>query len=347
MPPKLHRKTDLKKYVDRIRAGGKDYYYFRHGGHRWPLPEDPTSPAWHEAYAQRLRQAEIDHAPRTFAPRTVGALITDYKASAEHLALAPKSRADYCRMLDLMAPIAGELAEDIQRAHVRELALDLIDTPRTHKFFSQVVSRLFSFAIDNGYCLTNPAARMKRIGRAESYLPWPDDACAQFEASSPPDWMVRCYMLARYTGQRLGDVLEMTWRQYDGAGIEVQQNKTLASGGDLLWICAHKRLRDYLDGLPRDALLMVVMPSGAPWKATTASKYLNGWLDDIGLGDLNVHGLRHRSGKELADAGCSGHMIQAVLGHKTLQMVENYTRRANQKRLSTAAIKRLESKGRG
>lgn len=348
MPAKPELKAgQLPRYVDRIAAGGKVYLYFRHGAQRWPLPADSTSPAFHEAYAQRLREIGTDNPPRTFEPRSVGALIADYKASAEHLALAPKSRTDYARMLDRMAPIAAYPAEDIRRAHVRELALDLVDTPRTHKFFSQVVSRLFSFGIDNDYCLTNPAARMKRIGHAESYLPWPDDACAAFEASCPPDWMMRCYMLARYTGQRLGDVLDMLWRQYDGAGIEVAQNKTIDRGGDLLWIYAHKRLREYLDALPRDTLLIVVRPSGRSWNASTASKYMNTWLDDIGLGHLNVHGLRHRSGKELADAGCSGHMIQAVLGHRTLQMVENYTRRANQKRLSTAAIKRLEAKGRG
>jgi integrase len=54
------------------------------------------------------------------------------------------------------------------------------------------------------------------------------------------------------------------------------------------------------------------------------------------------HGLRHTAGKALAEAGCTEHQIAAVLGHRTLAMVQHYTRAARQKRLSTAAIGKLE-----
>jgi integrase len=346
MPPKPQRRSDLPRYVQRVVARGHAYLYFRHDGQRWPLPADPASPEFHEAYAQRLRAIDDAPAPRRFEAGTIGAMMADYKASAEYLALADKTRHDYARMLDRLEPVAGEPADAIRRAHVRELALDLVDTPRTHKLFTQVVSRLFSFGIDNDYCLTNPAARMKRIGRAVSYTPWSDEACATFEAAKPEPWMMRAYMLARYTGQRLGDVLAMTWRAYDGQGVYVAQEKTERTN-DPIWICAHRRLRAYLDGLDRDQLLIITMPSGRGWNPDTASKYFNSWLDEIGIGDLNFHGLRHRAGTEMADAGCSDQMIKAVLGHKTLQMVQLYTMRANQRRLSTAAVKRLESKGRG
>jgi len=34
-----------------------------------------------------------------------------------------------------------------------------------------VASALFNFGIDNEYCSLNPAARMKRIGKAKAFAP--------------------------------------------------------------------------------------------------------------------------------------------------------------------------------
>src|SRR3546814_8803899 len=46
--------------------------------------------------------------------------------------------------------------------------------------------------------------------------------------------------------------------------------------------------------------------------------------------------------KNLAEAGCREHKIAAITGHRTLAMVAKYTRAANQKRMSKAAIRKLE-----
>ncbi|KAB7740096.1 hypothetical protein F2P47_08770 [Parvibaculum sedimenti] len=48
------------------------------------------------------------------------------------------------------------------------------------------------------------------------------------------------------------------------------------------------------------------------------------------------------AGSDLADASESEKEIAAVLGHRTLRMVQNYTKSAAQKRLASSAIKRLE-----
>jgi len=62
----------------------------------------------------------------------------------------------------------------------------------------------------------------------------------------------------------------------------------------------------------------------------------------VGLSnDLNVHGLRKLAAAELADAGCSVHEIASITGHKSLSMVQLYTRSADQERLASAAIVRL------
>ncbi len=57
---------------------------------------------------------------------------------------------------------------------------------------------------------------------------------------------------------------------------------------------------------------------------------------------LSFHGPHHTAGKALAEAGCSDAEIQAILGHKTRQMSELYSRRARQKRLALPAMAKLE-----
>jgi integrase len=55
-----------------------------------------------------------------------------------------------------------------------------------------------------------------------------------------------------------------------------------------------------------------------------------------------MHGLRKTAAKTLVEVGCTAHEIMAVTGHKSLAEVERYTRAANQKRMASAAIHRLE-----
>jgi integrase len=226
----------------------------------------------------------------------------------------------------------------MRKRHIRELRKTLEGKQRSQKLFTQVASALFNFGIDNDYCSLNPAARMKRVGRANPYLPWSDKHCAIFEASQPARHLLTAYMIARFAGQRRGDILTMARNAYDGTCIEVRQEKT----DQPLVIPAHRRLKSYLDQLPMDSLLFVVNANGQPIEETTFSKEFRAALDAAGLNQLHFHGLRHTAGRALAEAGCSSHQIQAITGHKTLQMVEHYTKGARQKRLASAAMAKLE-----
>ena len=329
------------RYVQAIRAKGIVYYYFRRHGQRWRLPGEPGDPAFNAAYLELLGKTNREPSPRSIYPGRLAALIQDYRDSEEFLAHKPKTKRDYARMLDVFGPIEHHSADSIRRRHIRELRKTLSGKPRTQKLFTQVASALFNFGIDNEYVSINPAARMKRIGKPKSYVAWSDAQCATFETSKPDPHLLTAYMLGRYTGQRRGDVLKMTRTAYDGVSIEVRQEKY----DEPLVIPAHRRLRAYLDALPKDALLLVVNANGRPIDETTFSKELRAALDAAGLVQLHFHGLRHTAGRALAEAGCSSHQIQAVTGHRTLQMVEHYTKAARQKRLASAAITKLEGTG--
>ncbi|MCH7544708.1 MAG: tyrosine-type recombinase/integrase, partial [Proteobacteria bacterium] len=65
-----------------------------------------------------------------------------------------------------------------------------------------------------------------------------------------------------------------------------------------------------------------------------------------GLVGLTYHGLRYTAATKLAEAGCSNKEIASITGHKSLAMIEKYTRDADQERLSGAAILRWENASR-
>ena len=90
---------------------------------------------------------------------------------------------DYGRMLQLFGAIDLHPADAVRGRHIRENSKALVGKSRSQKLFTQVASTLFNFGIDNDYCATNPATRMKRIGKAKSFAAWSDKQCAAFENS--------------------------------------------------------------------------------------------------------------------------------------------------------------------
>src|SRR6516162_7765778 len=96
----------------------------------------------------------------------------------------------------------------------------------------RVVRALLSYAVDNEYRRDNPAQRIKLFKLGE-HRAWSDEECAQFEARWPPGTMQRrAYMLAKFTGERCGDIAGMTRAHRKDGAIRVVQIKT----GAELWI---------------------------------------------------------------------------------------------------------------
>ncbi|OIQ25455.1 MAG: hypothetical protein BM562_17220 [Alphaproteobacteria bacterium MedPE-SWcel] len=58
---------------------------------------------------------------------------------------------------------------------------------------------------------------------------------------------------------------------------------------------------------------------------------------ELGLVGYGFHGLRYSAAGELAEAGCTDHQIAAITGHKSLSMIQKYSKSANQKRLAKQA----------
>ena len=82
---------------------------------------------------------------------------------------------------------------------------------------------------------------------------------------------------------------------------------------------------------------------GKPFTVDGFSSFMRDAIRAAGLPlDCQPHGLRKAAGRRLAEAGCTTKQIMAVLGHKSLAEAERYTKEADQIRLATDAMSRLE-----
>lgn len=296
-------------------GGTKEYHYVRRRGKIQPRAADALASViiqWQESPVWRkLAPATQIHYSHYLKPMwRIG-----------HIPIGALRRADLLTLRDKIAAARGDGA-----AHG----------------FTRAVSKLFSFALDRGIIEYNPATRLATDLERGHLKAWTQEE-ADTAIAKLPEHLRRVVVLALYTGQRRGDLCALTWSAYDGEAIRLTQQKT----GEPLVVPCHPALKAELDEWSNDrtATTMLTDAHGKPWKPNLLSHYLPDALVRIGLSnEINVHGLRKLAAANLAEAGCSVKEIAAITGHRTLGMVELYTRSADQQRLATAAIVRFTNR---
>ncbi|MGI3210063.1 tyrosine-type recombinase/integrase [Roseovarius tibetensis] len=144
------------------------------------------------------------------------------------------------------------------------------------------------------------------------------------------------YELCVGTGQRIGDCVAMEWADFDGGYMAVVQDKT---GTKMSSYCP-SRLQDYLARLPKTGRHILAKNLTEPIAKRAAQKAVEEVRRSLGIMGLVPHGWRYTAAVQLSDAGCSDDEVQAVTGHKTMDMVRKYRAKRDQR----AASKRAQEK---
>lgn len=318
------------RHVNTVRAKGRTYYYHRRTGER--LPDDPLEAAL------RAREINAGVTPSTvIMPGSFRDLVVTYKSSPGFASLKDRTRRDYARCLDIILNAwADLLVAALKREHVMEWRDHHGQTnPARGNQVLGVLRLLLTFALDRGFRPDNPTLKIKPLKMGSGHKPWPPAAIPRFKAAAGPE-MRLALLLGLYTGQRKGDVLTMTWHDYDGAWIKVVQAKT----GIRLDIPVHPELKAALDSAPRRSPIILTTPSGRPFRHTSFDKHWRRVILAAGLDGLVFHGLRYTAASELAELGCSDAEIASITGHLSRSMVVKYSKGARQKKLASAAIGR-------
>lgn len=270
---------------------------------------------------------------------TIEALMLAYEHSPEWRKLSASTQATYTRYLTYFAGIGHLQAATFDRRSVMELR-DHVAEDRgdgAANTFMIAASSLFSWAVKRGWLVQSPCLRIERLEGGE-YPAW---SWQEVEHALPHlrEPLRRAVILALYTGQRRGDVCQMTWAAYNGSKIRVRQEKTRQP----MVIPCHPSLSAELDRWERIAPTMLTSDNGRPWRPSHISNAMCDALRRIkGFPEhRNMHGLRKLAATLLAEAGCSTHEIAAITGHKSLAMIALYTASAEQEKLATAAVLRF------
>jgi integrase len=309
---------------------GREYWYFRRGDVYARLP-DISDASFLTAYNDAKRGRAPVPADKAFT-----ALIASYKRSDRFDRLGQRTKSDYNKVMAfLITAIGTKDPRRYKRRHVIEMRDSQMHRMRFANYAVAVMSILMEHAIDLGWRKDNPAKgvhKLKDRNKPDAHTPWSDEARAAFEANAGPRARL-IYELCIGTGQRIGDVLAMKWDDVSGGDIRVVQNKTKAA----LWIPMTGRLAAYLATVPRDGVYIAAKNLREPLSYPNARHAMAAARKGTVAAGMTIHALRYTAAIELAEAGCTEEEISSITGHKSLQMIEKYTRGSLQRQRAKSA----------
>jgi integrase len=298
----------------------RKYFYAWRGG---PMlkgadgtPLTPADPQFFVAYT------DAHSARKKPVQGTLFTLISAFKGSSDFTSLAPRTQKDYLRFLGMIEQKFGSMpltvVQDIRSRGDFKDWRDKIATAggnRQADYAWGMLARVLAVAKDRGTIATNVCERggkLYSVDRAE--IIWQPAHVAAFNAvaSEPLQFAL---MLALWTAQRQGDLIKLTWSQYDGTHIRLKQGKTGARvavnvGTDL------KAALDRRRPTPADGPILR-NSRGKPW---TEDGFRTSWgkastKAGLDAADLRFHDLRGTAVTVLSTAGCTNQEIAAVTGH--------------------------------
>jgi integrase len=329
----------------RDRHGKLRVYYRKGRGHRIALPATIGSEEFDSGYraalAGELTPGREKHAMP--APRTIAALVLSYMRSAAYLGLRETTKVGYAARIETLRAkhghrsVAGLTRQRIVTAILQPYAA----RPGAALGLLKILRILIRHAIDVGWLNHDPSLGIRRP-KTQEIRSWSDAEIQRFETRWAIGTKQRlAFALMLYTGQRRGDVHRMVWADVNDGSLQVVQQKT----GRKLTIPLHRNLLEVLAAAKRDHVTIINTQRGLPFTVDGFGQWLRDAITAAGLPlECQPHGLRKAAGRRLAEAGCTAHEIMAVLGHKTLTEAERYTREADQAKLATTALAKLEGR---
>lgn len=313
------------------------HYYAWRGG-----PKMLSAPGT-EAFAAELAKHKAESAPVEVT--TLDSLIDAFEKSPAFAALAEKTqdshkfsfkaiRKEWPRFPLKLTQQRG------MKAMIRKWHHTFAANPRTADQMLFSLSRVFTFGIDEETIEKNPCTGIDRLytgSRKESV--WTPELIALFRAKAKPH-MLLAFEMAIHTGQRQGDLLALTWKQYDGTHLSFQQGKTKKR----VRVRVHSKIKTMIDALPQDKLRIMNNSRGRPW---TKDGFKTSWGKEcarLGIEGVTFHDLRGTFITDRRREGSTTEQIASITGHSIAEvgrvLEKHYL--ATDQQTSDAVILRME-----
>lgn len=327
-----HKRERQLKGINRVRKRLADgtvetYYYHRASGTRLPSPYGGAEFLGVYLEAEKGRAASAEN---------LDAIIGEYLRSPKFARKAARTQKEYRRLTGIVAQEFGSMPlKALESPKARGAFIDYQEQIAAEGKLREADNRLtmlstiFSYAMDKGRISRNPLFGFERLYSSKrSEIIWTENDVERFMDAAEVE-LQRVMILALHTGQRYGDLIRMTWSDYDGTCISLRQSK----GSVPVSITCTTALKRMLDEAPRTSTTILTRADGRPWTTENDDKALSkAWrarMEAAGFYSkpmkemtkaekgtcLHLHDLRGTAVTLLAEAGASVPQIAAITGH--------------------------------
>jgi integrase/recombinase XerD len=336
------------KYVveDKDRHGNMRRYFRRKGQQKIRLPGLPGSDQFMDAYRRALANLPADR-PRTVGCPAIGSfghVCLSYYASPTFKRLAPSTQSWRRRALDSICEKHGDKRIALMRAkHIKMLRDEMEKLPGASRNRLKALKALFAWAVDEGLETDDPTLGVKNIRYVtKSHHTWTVEEVEVFEGRHPIGCKARLAMaLMFYTACRREDVVRLGPRHIRNGRIQFRQAKNEHRNPVDIDIPLHPELDEIIAATRPQHMTFLTTEYGKPFSPNGFGNKFRDWCNQAGLAHCSAHGLRKAMATRLAESGATPHEIMAITGHRSLEEVQRYTRKAGKKRLADAAMAKL------
>lgn len=346
-------------------ARGKTYWRYRTpGGHKQiTLPGQPGDDEFAEAYAMVTRKrtaAEILNLPGRAIARTFGKAARLFETSPRWCEYDQPTQGQYARHLEkfmnaIVTPDADLTWRDapVQGASpsmLRDYIMSIYQyTPHAGRERLRAIKALIEVAISEEWITPEEDPTLAIRLKKPKHVPqakWPQGIMDKFEARHPIGSSAHtCYSLAKWLGNRRGDVAELEWDQLveietedeDGDLItawvfDFRQGKNRnKSGGQHVVLGVPDKLMAVLNALGRKPGKTILQrEDGEPYSIKSLTGTMAKWCQqaDIPAG-YTMHGLRRTFAHELAKSKVDLLAIRDMMGHANVATTQIYLNEAD------------------
>lgn len=324
---RLVKVSGLKEYRDRH---GKLRRYHRVSG--TPIEVALTG----QALAAEVARLDRLHTPPAARAGTLEALLVSWKTSPSFTQLAPRTRADYEKIMEYLRPLFPTPLTVMGPGFIAKLRDKTLASKRAGfaNHMLAMLSSAFKHGLEYELVEANPCrgispakitADRRRPNRA-----WTPEERKNVPAVAWPQIKLPL-LLARTWGIRRGDIVSIPRSAYRDGWLEFRAGKNdalirLPVVGDL-----RAEIEAAIAAAPKGASTLLCLNSrGKPWTENGLSHVLGEFFAEcrergiMGPGG-SIHGLRHTVAAELRAAGYTVEQRKLVLGHDTDEMAEHYS----------------------
>jgi integrase len=197
----------------------------------------------------------------------------------------------------------------------------------------ELLSKIFSLAIDQGLAIQNPCAKVKRLredNERNRYLSDDEETRLLSVLIGRRKSLRPLVVLAIHTGMRRGELLSLRWANVDlarGLIHVMNSHREQTKSGHSRSIPINQIAREELVSLHQQSddteYVFVNRQTGEP--RTDVKTGFRSACRDAGVNDFRFHDLRHTAATRLGDAGVDARRIMAILGHRCIQTSARYT----------------------